>query len=241
MPHLLDCALVALFAAVWPLYTHLVEWPLHLKRVAAGDPGARIALYARTIVQQWALAAAVAALWVWFARPLDGLALGLPAGWRLAVGAGVPALYVALMLAQIPAVAKSAATRARLRLRLAPLTPLLPHRAGEWRWFVPLAVTAGLCEELLFRGYFVWALRPWLGLYGAAGLSMAIFGLAHSYQGKASGLKVFGASVFMGVLALVTRSIVPGMLLHALVDLGSGYVSHLALREPEPEARPATA
>ena len=45
---------------------------------------------------------------------------------------------------------------------------------------MPLCFTAGICEELLFRGYLVWVLKAWIGLGAAAGVIMVIFGLAHA-------------------------------------------------------------
>jgi membrane protease YdiL (CAAX protease family) len=233
MPGILDLALVVLFAALWPLYTHFVEWPRHVRAVAAGDPRARSRIYVRTIVQQWLISAAALALCLNAGRSLALLGLRAPSGWRLALGLALPLAYAVLMALQIPAIARSPATRAHLREKLAPLRALLPHTVGEMRLFVPLATTAGICEEWLFRGYLVWVLRPWLGLFGAAGASMVVFGLAHGYQGGKFGTRAFMAGVVMGVFALVTRSILPGMALHALVDLGSGYVTHLAMREGE--------
>jgi membrane protease YdiL (CAAX protease family) len=237
----LDFALVALFAAAWPLYTNFIEWPRHVRAVEAGDRTARSRIYVRTILQQWALAAVTLTLCLRFGRPLAALGLRAPEGWRLALGAALPVAYAALMAAQIPAIARSPATRARLREKLAQLRALVPHTRGEWRRFVPLAITAGICEEWLFRGYLVWVLQPWLGLLGAAAASIVVFGLAHGYQGGKFGTRAFAAGVVMGAFALVTRSIVPGMVLHALVDLGSGYVTHLAMREGQSAGEPAGA
>lgn len=241
MPGLLDFTLLALLAVAWPLYTHLVGWPKHVKRVAAGDPGARIRMYRQTLVEEWAFAAAVAALWIAFARPLEALALPLPSGWRLLIGAALPMTYAALLVAQVPAIARNAAARARIRLRLTALKPLIPHRAEEWRWFVGLSVSAGICEELLFRGFIVWALTPAVGLYAAAAVSATAFGLGHFYQGNQFGMKASIVGVGLGILALVTGSIIPGMVLHALIDLGSGYITYLAMREPEPNGDPVMA
>ena len=37
----------------------------------------------------------------------------------------------------------------------------------------------------------------------------------------------------MGALALVTGSLVPGMVLHAMIDIGSGLVTYMAMRTPD--------
>jgi membrane protease YdiL (CAAX protease family) len=231
MPGALDLALAALFAVAWPLWTHFVDWPRHVGAVAAGDAGARRRLYAKTIAEQWLLTAAVVALTVANARPLSTLWLEVPNGWRLWLGFGLPLAYAGVATAQLRGIAGSSEARERLRRQLAPLRALVPHDAREWQLFQPLAVTAGVCEELLFRGYLVWILSPWLGVYGAALASVVMFGLAHSYQGIAFAPRAFAAGVAMALLALVTGSVIPGMLLHAAVDLGGGYAAYLALAE----------
>lgn len=69
-----------------------------------------------------------------------------------------------------------------------------------------------------------------LGLWGAAGVSVFAFAAAHAYQG-AKGIVASG--VIGGLLTLVvlfTGSLLPAMVLHALVDVGQGLVTWLALR-----------
>ncbi|MCI0376926.1 MAG: CPBP family intramembrane metalloprotease [Gemmataceae bacterium] len=46
-------------------------------------------------------------------------------------------------------------------------------------WFGGVSLTAGFCEEFLFRGYFIWVFAPWLGWWGAAALSVLIFAILH--------------------------------------------------------------
>ncbi len=241
MPNLADFALALLFAVIWPLYTFFVEWPAHKRRLAAGDPEARIRLYRKTLVQEWIVTLVILAITVYFARPLlVTLGLVAPHGWRLGLGIGVPVVYAALLMQQTPMIVNNRVIRARVRDKLAPLAPLIPTRPAEWNWFRPLAVSAGICEEIMFRGYLVWLLQSRLGLYGAAAVSVVIFGLAHGYQGGKFGTRAFLAGLGMQALALATGSIVPGIALHALIDLGSGYVTYRVMSDPIAEA-PAAA
>ncbi|HEY6195561.1 MAG TPA: CPBP family intramembrane glutamic endopeptidase [Candidatus Eisenbacteria bacterium] len=232
MPGMLDIALIALFSAVWPLVEYFVLWPRHVRAVDAGDPGARLRAYTRTLVEEWLLAAAVVAVMLGAGRSLGVLNLAAPHGWRLVFGAALPLAYLVLIVVQGRALAGRTESLAKLRKRLEPLRALVPHTAAEFRLFVPLSVTAGICEEFLFRGYLVWVLRAWIGLYPAAAASMVLFGLAHAYQGVSFGVRAFFAGVAMGVLALVTGSLLPGMALHALIDAGSGWITYMAMREP---------
>ena len=96
-----------------------------------------------------------------------------------------------------------------------------------------LSVTAGVCEELLFRGLLIGMLAPWLGWWGAAALGVPLFGVLHAYQGRAGMVRtaIVGAAL-TGVVA-ATGSLLPAMALHALIDVGSGLVTWTVLREAE--------
>jgi len=225
-----DVALVLLFAAAWPLLDYFYTWPRHLRAVNGGDLGARTRAYVRMIFEQWGLVAVTVYVMLSAGRSLDVLWLRPPTGWRAGVGFALPLAYLALIVIQSAALAKKPDSLAKLRTRLRALRALIPHTPIEYGLFMGLSVTAGICEEFIFRGYLVWVLQHWLGLGGAAAASMVIFGLAHGYQGRAFAMRAFFAGVAMGLLALLTGSILPGMLLHALIDMGSGTVTYMANR-----------
>ena len=229
MPNVFDVLLVLVFAVLIPLWSHFVLWPRHVLAVESGDTRARSRIYVRTLIEQWALVAAAVALCLAGRRSLDALWLGAPHGWRAWVGYALPVAYGLLLLLQGRAIVARPATLTALRAKLKPLRALIPHTPGEYRLFVPLSVTAGICEEFLFRGYLVWVLAFWIGVVPAAIVSMAVFGLAHGYQGGKFGFRAFGVGVLLGVMALVTRSVLPGMLLHAAIDLGSGWITYTAM------------
>lgn len=235
MPAAPDLVFLALLAVAWPLYEHFVDWPRFLRRLRDDPLRARPREYAATMATQWLLAAAAAALWVRTDRPWTALGLAAPGGWRLWVAAAAVTLLAALYGSQAAALARSPAARARVRKAIAPLEALLPHTAPELRWFLALSVTAGVCEELLFRGWFAGALAPWLGWWGAAALGAGCFGLLHAYQGRSGVARTAIVGVVMVLVVALTRSLFPAMALHALVDIGSGLVTWIALREPPPQ------
>jgi len=242
MPNVLDVLLVVGFAVVLPLWSHFVIWPRHMQAVDAGDARARSRVYVRTLIEEWAFALAAVALSIAGRRSLSDLWLAPPVGWRAWVGFALPIAYMGLVFVQARAMSASPKTLARLREKLQPLRGLIPHTPGEFRLFVPLAVTAGICEEFLFRGYLMWVLASLMGVLPAAIASMVAFGLAHGYQGGKFGFRAFGAGVLMGVMALVTRSVLPGMILHAVIDLSSGWITHVAMsHRAAPGGEPAKA
>jgi sodium transport system permease protein len=79
--------------------------------------------------------------------------------------------------------------------------------------FAVFAFTPAICEELLFRGLLLSGLRK-LGPVAAVAISALLFGLAHASVYRLLPTAFLGAVI--GVARLRTRSILPGMIIHAL-------------------------
>lgn len=237
MPTTSDLLYVALFAVAGPLIDYAVVWPAH-RRVHGADPArARRWLWGWTIGSLWLFVAIGVALWIASGRSFAMLGLTLPSGWRLWAAVVFLLLVVAYQAWAIGTVARNAEHRAALRVQMASLDTMVPHRRAELRWFGGVSVTAGFCEEFLYRGYFVWAFAPWLGWWGAAALSIPFFALAHFYQGWSGVLRTAAVgALFTGVVALFD-SLWPAVVLHASIDFGSGAIAWLVLRELPSRAR----
>ena len=105
----------------------------------------------------------------------------------------------------------------------ASIQTLLPHRADEILLWVGVSVSAGICEEVVFRGYFqnqfaVFTSSKWIALFLQAGL----FGISHGYQGLEACVKIAIYGALFGLLALWRGSLRPGMMAHAGGDIVSG-------------------
>ena len=115
---------------------------------------------------------------------------------------------------------RTAKGREQLRRALIPARALLPQTLSERALWAGVALTAGFCEELIFRGMIPRFLGGQLG-DPLAGMLLAVlaFGAAHLYQGARGviGTTVLGA--YFAFVVLCTHSIWPAVLLHALVDL----------------------
>jgi membrane protease YdiL (CAAX protease family) len=104
---------------------------------------------------------------------------------------------------------------------------LLPETAAERFAFVLLSLTAGICEESLYRGFLIRYLHdfaPALPLLLTVAAAALLFGLAHLYQGRAALFRTGIAGLAFGLLFVVTGSLIPCILLHALIDLQGVYV-----------------
>jgi uncharacterized protein len=104
---------------------------------------------------------------------------------------------------------------------------LLPRGGVETALWIVLSITAGICEEAIYRGYLQKQLMA-LTKSAAGGivLSALTFAAAHSYQGlaRASLIGVMGA--MSGILAYWCRSVRPGMVAHVLEDVLGAFIRH---------------
>ena len=198
------------------------------------DDGARRSFYGRLLVLEWGLAALV--LVVWLSAPgVDAAAVGLrwPRSWPGPVALAATVLVLGFVVVSTRALRSGGLARAAAEPRrpgegrhsepaVHATLALLPRTTAERRLFTLVGVTAGVCEEWLYRGFF-------LAVVAAVGgeLSTPVrvvagalaFGLAHAYQGVAG---IVTTGVLGGVMAglyLGTGSLLLPVLLHAAIDL----------------------
>ena len=232
MPGTIDLVIAGLIAVGYPIWDYFSAWPRMVRAVASDRPNARVSVYHEVLATEWIITAVIAAVWIHAARPWRLIGLVLPVGWRLVLTVAVVAALLMLFRAQLGAIRRlDPAKRDRVRARQAAVSPLIPHNQVERAWFVPVAITAGLCEEFIYRGFLLWAFRPLLGLWGAALASTVSFGFAHAYQGRPGAIRAGTLGAVFLVLAIAMGSVVPGMVLHALLDLISGEASYAIFAE----------
>jgi uncharacterized protein len=241
-----------------------VGWVLHRRfegRLRT-DPAARRSFYRRLLVLEWGLTAVAAVVWA-AAGTVRAAQVGLawPRRWPGPVTVVLCLLLLALVVLSTRALRSGAlagpppgAAGPPRRHRPgdarhaeppgASTMALLPRTRAERRLFAAVGVTAGVCEEWLYRGFFLALLSalfrglPTVVLVLAAA---AAFGLAHVYQGV-TGIVTTG--VLGGVLAAVylgTGSLLLPVLLHAAIDLRFLLVPSSALPTIAPGGRPAAA
>jgi membrane protease YdiL (CAAX protease family) len=186
------------------------------------EPEERVSLYCSTIAFQW-IAAAVAAWRAW-AHGFTAAQLGLviPGRYRVvAITIFGAALIVTLQWLNLRRMGRSASPLQGPIQALA--ERILPQSTMELIPFFALAVTAGLCEEFLYRG-FAMAVLSRTGLPSGVVilLSSIFFGLAHLYQGRAGFVSTTVLGILFGISRLGLGSVIPVMVWHMGVDLVAG-------------------
>jgi membrane protease YdiL (CAAX protease family) len=83
-----------------------------------------------------------------------------------------------------------------------------------------VALSAGFCEELVFRGYFQRQFHALTGsLAAAVALQALVFGAGHFYEGGWAVAQITLYGVLFGLLAAWRKNLRPGMLAHAWSDI----------------------
>jgi membrane protease YdiL (CAAX protease family) len=125
-----------------------------------------------------------------------------------ALGAGLWALWIGLTNPHILGGGTNAAQG------------LLPQGTLESVVWIPVALSAGFCEQLAFRGYLQ---KQFQAITGSAGLAVLIqaivFGVGHLYEGVGPVGRITLFGILLGLLAVWRKSLRPGMITHAWSDI----------------------
>jgi membrane protease YdiL (CAAX protease family) len=191
----------------------------------------RMLLYLTSIVTQWVITIVVG--WRAFARGLSYADLGLkftPLVELLFVGFGGAALFGAAHWFNLRRVGKST-NPAVERIRILG-AKIFPHSSREVALFGLLALTAGVCEEFIYRGFVCGALAhihtpAWAVLL----ISSVLFGLAHAYQGRGGMVGTLLLGTVFGLTRILYDSLVPVILWHSAVDIVAGLAGRRYLIE----------
>jgi membrane protease YdiL (CAAX protease family) len=208
-------------------------------RSAAPDalPRLRRHTYRAAIAMQWSLVLATGLIWFLARRPLADLGLEPRLGGGLiGVGVGLAIIVVVMIRERHRAIADPDGL-AEIRARLEPLRFLLPHTRDEFGLFSWVALTAGSCEELLYRGYLIWYFSHALPWWAAALAAAVAFGFGHAYQGPRGVVVGTILGGFLAAVYFLTGSLYAPMVFHALMDLHTGDLAWRAYaREREETA-----
>jgi membrane protease YdiL (CAAX protease family) len=208
--------------------------------IVDGDPQARTRVYRRAIVFEWVSALlSLAALGFDWSKlnpkllALDGLRMiqmaphsanfdrGAMAGLFVGVAMGtIGFIIVRLKANRRGATAAANAPVGGLRRLIPDFSAMIPVTTNERLLWTVVAISAGICEEIVFRGWLLATLHAPLLLAGTALVVAAsvIFGLAHSYQGITGMLLTAFAGAFFCGLYVATGSLLMPILLHIVID-----------------------
>jgi len=222
--HPLDHVYAVLIAAALPAYAWLASWQ-NLREVFDDlDARGRAAQYWSNVVALALVVGLALALWLWRGRsPADlGLAAGgsratltLLAGLALAAGL---AFYYRRLLGR-------AGRLGDIKRELLADAPVVPRARADLPSWTALSLTAGVAEEIVYRGYLIWYLAHSMPEPLAVPCAAAVFTLGHLYQSPKSAAKVFLLALVFGGLYVWSGALWPVMVAHAMIDFAAGVFS----------------
>jgi membrane protease YdiL (CAAX protease family) len=228
-------------------YTLLVEPFLRtnfyraLKKQLNTASDARILYYRTQVLWEWSWVVVLVVILIPISHPLAWIGLVFPNIWgwvilvALLLGVGMSIILLRRNPRALEAMQRSLQTPSML----------LPTTASERKWFLVVAITAGICEELLYRGFLTRYLSiyfPSFGFLLISILSGVIYGFSRAYQGLKGVLQTsltgfsyaiifylsgnlissLGTAPSSGVIG----SLLPVMVFHAVVDLRTLFLWH---------------
>ncbi|MBT1451305.1 CPBP family intramembrane metalloprotease [Glaciecola sp. XM2] len=105
---------------------------------------------------------------------------------------------------------------------------MMPSNTSELRWFtLGLSVSAGICEELLFRGFLIGVLSQEIGIVTSVTVSSVLFGMCHLYQGWKNVLRTALVGLVLALIFVFTEVLWVVIALHIAVDVYGGIVGYL--------------
>ena len=108
---------------------------------------------------------------------------------------------------------------------------LLPKSMVEVLVWIATCITAGICEEMAFRGYLQRQFHALTGnIAWAVVLQALVFGIAHGYQGWRNVVVISVLGVLYGALAAWRKNLRVNIISHAGSDIWEGWLKFVVFR-----------
>lgn len=221
-PHWIDHLLAFIFSVALPLFS-IRQYRFKPNRPFTSGEKKHIYLFGS--LNLFILGIVVMVVWLLFRRPVIELGFMNP----VKPGAWWWMVLILVLLYFLDAFF-SVSTKEKLKESIETWkqrTPFVPAQKNELPLYLLLCVSAGICEELVYRGYlityclYLFHDSPYSEVVSVI-LPAVVFSAAHYYQGFKAVMKILVLSVFFGFIFLRSGSLIPVMLLHFLIDAAGG-------------------
>ena len=199
-------------------------------KMTGAHPRSRVSLYCFTIVFEFVL---VGYVWLFGLRPAGKRIRDLIGGkWdtpiAFLIDLGIAVMFWFVVFAYL---VSTGLVFGKNPSSLDAMKAMAPRSALEMVLWVAVSVSAGFCEELVFRGYLQRQFYALTGMAPAAVICQAlVFGAAHLYQGVKGAAVIAGYGALFGILAVSRNSLRPGMIQHGAQDTFTGLLVSIAIR-----------
>ncbi len=203
------------------------------------NEGARLKFYKSSIIGLWIPTVFILLLVIFTELTLKDIGLSMPhinvitlGPWVTYAVIAVASFYLLVILYYSIGYQYSDKIRAQLdqakqkEYANVSFSEVLPVSEKEKKLWNYVSLTAGITEEIIYRGFLIFALAylfPTLSIWLVILLASLLFGLAHTYQGVTGVTRTTVVGVMFSVLYIGIGSILPLIIFHFLID----YVAKL--------------
>lgn len=167
-------------------------------------------------------------------QPLTSIGLRRAQFWpTIGLGAaGVLAMYVAVIFTAGLAALLTGASRETMTAPAREIHSMFGP--PSWMMIFLVASTAGLFEEIIFRGFMLTRLRVLTGQWWTAvAAGMVIFAVPHIWQGLWAVMLILPVSLVLSLLFLYSRNLAPAVLAHFLFNFAQLSALRVLYTVPE--------
>jgi membrane protease YdiL (CAAX protease family) len=177
------------------------------------------------MVEQWFWLVVVGIILLLNSAPLSVLGLQAPQNWTITLWllAEIGILFPLVLVVLLYRLARTQRSGQALALIVA-VKEFLPHTARERQLWLLVSLTAGICEEIVFRGFlfvYFFALGTFFGqanVIVVVLLSSVLFGFSHIYQGWKGAVGTGVMGIVFAYLYGATGSLFLPIVTHILLD-----------------------
>ncbi|GHB76085.1 hypothetical protein GCM10008107_26930 [Psychrosphaera saromensis] len=231
---ILEVALLSYFI-LYPIYIFLTHKAEKLR--VLNQQESKVNVYLKTMLNLWIPVIILGILVVY--DDISLIEIGLKWQWDITNSLALLSLILlaGYFLVSLKSLKNNSDEHSKLKEQYEFIRWFLPVTPRESKYFIfGLSITAGVCEEILFRGYVMHILSNDLPMYVVIIISSIIFGFGHIYQGASHVVRTAILGSIMAVIYLVTDSLVVPILLHLMLDMYGGAVAYIIFSDKKSEA-----
>jgi membrane protease YdiL (CAAX protease family) len=233
--NIVDHLFILLLFVAQPVYGRL-SYQRYVQKIEAGAAVDPVPLYVQTALVEWVALFALFVSWFLLDRPLVDLGFSKPGGAGFIAGCVIVLLVCAYLFFAWRKTATMTPDQRRKEIdSLGSLAHFLPLTDRHMRHFDALSITAGIVEEIVFRGFVIWYLAHVMPVWAAAIVSSVFFGLVHSYQGASGIFRTGLIGLAFALLYVFTGSIWLPIVGHILFDMLQGRIIRDVVRGMPPD------
>jgi membrane protease YdiL (CAAX protease family) len=234
-------------ALLFTLYIGLIRPLLRQRRYqkfcreVATNPALRAQYYLETLVEPWLWLVVIGIVLLLNSTPLSVIGLQAPNNWEYTLWLLVEVVVLLPIVIIVLRYRIAKTQQPGLARLILDVKELLPHTAYERRLWLLISITAGICEEIVFRGFlpvYFFVLGNFFGLQVplvvSVILSSILFGFAHIYQGWRGALGAIVVGATLAYLYIYTNSLMLPIIFHILIDARIVFLAPALLKLDRP-------